>query len=160
LLDLAKSRRPDGFALWVFVSNAPARGFYHRRGLVELEHTDGSDNEERAPDVRMAWPGERPLEYLRAEIDRVDDELAVLLARRQALTAAVQGHKQRSRGRGGHAGRDAERERAIAERMARHAPGLGVDRMARVMDAVISVSLDAWEKRRDMSTAPPDGEVG
>ena len=31
-----------------------------RHGLIELEHTDGADNEERSPDVRMAWPGERP----------------------------------------------------------------------------------------------------
>jgi chorismate mutase/GNAT superfamily N-acetyltransferase len=156
LLDLAKARRPRGFALWVFAANAPARRFYRRHGLVELEHTDGSGNEERTPDLRMAWPGEEPLSYLRGEIDAVDDELAVLLARRQALTAAVQEHKPR----GGHAGRDAERERAIAERMARHAPGLGAERMARVMDAVISVSLDAWEKRRETSTGGRGGEVG
>ncbi|HET8561519.1 MAG TPA: GNAT family N-acetyltransferase [Marmoricola sp.] len=160
LLDLAKVRRPGGFALWVFASNASARGFYHRHGLVELEHTDGSGNEEQAPDIRMAWPGERPLDYLRSEIDAVDDDLAVLLARRQALTAAVQGYKELASGRGGHAGRDPERERAIAERMARHAPGLGVERMAQVMDAVISVSLDAWEKRRDTSARGPGGEVG
>jgi chorismate mutase len=61
---------------------------------------------------------------------------------------------------GGHAGRDPERERAIAERMARHAPGLGADRMARVMDAVISVSLDAWEKRRETSAGGDGREVG
>ncbi|WP_212721482.1 GNAT family N-acetyltransferase [Nocardioides dongxiaopingii] len=55
LLDLAKARRPDGFSLWVFESNTPARAFYRRHGLVEREHTDGSENEERAPDLRMAW---------------------------------------------------------------------------------------------------------
>lgn len=156
LLDLAKARRPRGFALWVFASNEPARRFYRRRGLVELEHTDGSANEERSPDLRMAWPGEAPMAFLRAGIDAVDDEIAVLLARRQALTAAVQDHKER----GGHAGRDRERERVIAERMARHAPGLGADRMARVMDAVISMSLDAWEKRREGSADGRPGEVG
>jgi GNAT superfamily N-acetyltransferase len=57
LLDLAKVLRPAGFSLWVFESNAPARDFYARHGLVEREHTDGSDNEERAPDVRMSWEG-------------------------------------------------------------------------------------------------------
>jgi GNAT superfamily N-acetyltransferase len=57
LLDLAKSLRPGGFGLWVFESNTPARAFYARHGLVEVERTDGSGNEERAPDIRMVWPG-------------------------------------------------------------------------------------------------------
>lgn len=57
LLDLVKSLRPDGFGLWVFVSNEPARAFYERRGLVEAERTDGSGNEEGAPDIRMVWRG-------------------------------------------------------------------------------------------------------
>ena len=55
LLDLAKARRPAGFSLWVFEMNAPARAFYLRHGLVEREHTDGRDNEEKAPDLRMSW---------------------------------------------------------------------------------------------------------
>jgi len=141
LLDLAKARRPDGFALWVFTSNGPARGFYHRHGLVELEHTDGSGNEERSPDVRMAWPGADPIAYLRRQIDEVDDELALVLARRFALTATVQGFKRQP----GQEGRDPDREREIAERMAAHAPGLGADAMLQIMDAVISESLDAYE---------------
>lgn len=141
LLDLAKSRRPDGFSLWVFASNAPARGFYHRHGLLELEHTDGSGNEERSPDVRMAWPGVDPVRFLREQIDDVDDELALLLARRTALTTAVQGFKRTP----GRPGRDDAREREIAERMARHAPGLGVDAVARIMHVVIGESLDAYE---------------
>ena len=57
LLELAKGLRPDGFGLWVFESNAGARRFYRRHGLVEVERTDGSGNEEQAPDVRMVWPG-------------------------------------------------------------------------------------------------------
>lgn len=58
LLDLVKARHPGGFSLWVFEQNIPARAFYAARGLVEREHTDGSDNEERAPDLRMEWsPG-------------------------------------------------------------------------------------------------------
>lgn len=160
LLDLAKARRPGGFALWVFASNAQARGFYRRHGLVELEHTDGSANEEHSPDVRMAWPGKEPLTWLRGQVDSVDDELAVLLARRQALTAAIQGLKQHAGGQGGHAGRDRARERAIVERMARHAPGLDTDGLGRVMEAVITGSLDAWEKRRDTSPGRPGPEVG
>ncbi len=55
LLDVAKSLRPRGFSLWVFESNTPARAFYARHGLVERELTDGSGNEEKAPDIRMAW---------------------------------------------------------------------------------------------------------
>jgi ribosomal protein S18 acetylase RimI-like enzyme len=57
LFDLVTSQRPDGFGLWVFESNEPARAFYRDRGCLELERTDGSGNEERAPDIRMAWPG-------------------------------------------------------------------------------------------------------
>jgi chorismate mutase/GNAT superfamily N-acetyltransferase len=143
LLDLAKARRPDGFALWVFASNGPARGFYHLHGLVELEHTDGSGNEERSPDVRMAWPGADPIGFLRRQIDEVDDEFALLLARRFALTATVQGFKRQP----GKQGRDPEREREIARRMAAHAPGLGAEAIGRIMDAVIGESLDAYESR-------------
>ena len=141
LLDLVKSLRPDGFALWVFESNEPARRFYRRHGLIELETTDGSANEERAPDVRMAWPGRDPMAYLRAEVDEADDELAVLLARRSALTAAI----QRFKAVPGHAGRDPEREAEIVARMAGHAPGLGEDGLRRIMHVIIGASLDALE---------------
>jgi len=55
LLDLAKSLRPHGFGLWVFEMNLPARSFYSGHGLVEVERTDGSANEEREPDIRMTW---------------------------------------------------------------------------------------------------------
>ncbi|MCW2785079.1 MAG: GCN5-related N-acetyltransferase [Marmoricola sp.] len=145
LLDLVKAQRPGGFALWVFASNTAARGFYHRHGLLELEHTDGSANEERAPDVRMAWPGTDPISYLRGQIDEVDDELALLLARRFALTASVQGYKERP----GQPGRDLDRERAIADRMAAHAPGLGTAAIGRIMSTVIGESLDAYETGSD-----------
>jgi chorismate mutase len=145
LLELVMALRPTGFGLWVFASNAPARGFYRRHGLIELEHTDGSANPEREPDIRMAWPGREPLNYLRSQIDEVDAQLAELLARRFALTAAVQGQKSAEGGTGGHAGRDPARERAIVERMVRHVPGLEIDRIAPVMDVVIAESLTAWE---------------
>lgn len=137
LLDLVKSLRPRGFCLWVFESNTGGRRFYERHGLVELEHTDGSTNEEKAPDLRMAWPGEDPLAALRGWIDEVDDELGPLLARRAALTAAVQQFKAVP------GSRDPERERELAERMAHHAPALGVARLERILHAIISESLDA-----------------
>jgi chorismate mutase/GNAT superfamily N-acetyltransferase len=139
LLDLTKALMQDGFALWVFVSNIPARRFYERRGLFELLRTDGAANEEQAPDIQMAWPGTDPLAYLRARVDEVDAELAMLLERRATITAAVQRFKPVA----GPAGRDQDREREIAERMAQHAPRLGADRLARIVHAVITESLDA-----------------
>ncbi|HWU31922.1 MAG TPA: GNAT family N-acetyltransferase [Marmoricola sp.] len=145
LLELAMALRPAGFGLWVFASNSPARGFYRRHGLIELEHTDGSANSEHEPDIRMAWPGLDPMSYLRGQIDEVDAHLAELLARRFALTAAVQGQKAALGGPGGHAGRDPLREQAIVERMVNHVPGLEAERVASIMDAVIGESLTAWE---------------
>jgi chorismate mutase/GNAT superfamily N-acetyltransferase len=153
LLELAKARRPDGFALWVFASNAPARGFYRRHGLVELEHTDGSANEERSPDLRMAWPGTDPIAFLRGQIDEVDDELALVLARRFALTAVVQDHKDQP----GEPGRDRVREREIVERMASHVPELGIERLGRIMDTVIGESLAAYETAADDAGERPAG---
>lgn len=140
LLDLAKSVRPHGFCLWVFASNAPARAFYARRGLVELETTDGSATAEGSPDVRLAWPGTEPLAFLRGLIDEVDDALGDLLARRVALTRQVQRHKQPvSRG----PARDPERERTVARRLAARAPELGEERLARLVDVLVTESLDA-----------------
>ncbi|GAW51421.1 MULTISPECIES: GNAT family N-acetyltransferase [unclassified Nocardioides] len=136
LLEVVKAQRPGGFCLWVFEMNTPARDFYARHGLVELEHTDGSANEEQAPDLRMAWPGEDPLAFLRGLIDEVDEHLGDLLARRAALTAAVQHIKHDTT-------RDPVRERAIAEAMALRAPALGAERLSRIVDAIITESLDA-----------------
>lgn len=56
LLDLAKQRRPSGLQLWAFLSNVAARRFYERHGFIAVEETDGSANQERAPDVRYRWP--------------------------------------------------------------------------------------------------------
>ena len=142
LLDLAKTLRPDGFALWVFESNEPARRFYRRWGLVELERTDGSGNEEKAPDIRMAWEGAEPLAYLRGQVDETDDELALVLARRAALTARIQEHKHVR----GHEGRDPAREAEIIQRLVAKAPVLGGEGWARVLEAVITASLDAAER--------------
>ncbi len=139
MLDLVKSLRPDGFCLWVFEMNAPARAFYARHGLIELQRTDGAGNQEGTPDLKVAWPGEQPLDFLRRLVDELDAELADVLERRAALTWAIQGYKQV----GGPGGRDLERERQIAEQMAEHAPRLGADRLQRIVDVVITESLDA-----------------
>ncbi|MDW4907928.1 GNAT family N-acetyltransferase [Streptomyces sp. ADMS] len=52
---LAQERGPNGLTLWTFEVNKPAHRFYERHGFVAVEHTDGSGNEEREPDVRYAW---------------------------------------------------------------------------------------------------------
>jgi putative acetyltransferase len=55
LLQAAKSRSPSGLRLWTFQRNQGARAFYARHGFAELQLTDGSGNEEREPDVLLAW---------------------------------------------------------------------------------------------------------
>jgi GNAT superfamily N-acetyltransferase len=52
---LARERSPEGLSLWTFQVNKPAHRFYERHGFVAVEHTDGSGNEEREPDVRYEW---------------------------------------------------------------------------------------------------------
>jgi len=147
LLELVKGLRPQGFGLRVHQENERARAFYRRHGLVELESTDGSAYDDAHPDLRMAWLGEDPLTFLRRRIDEVDDELAVLLARRTALTGAVQDHKAATNGVAGERGRDEQREAEIVDRMSRHVPDLGRDQIRRVMRTVIEESLQAWERR-------------
>lgn len=143
LLDLAKACRPDGFSLWVFATNEPARRLYRRHSLVELETTDGSGNEERAPDLRMAWPGRAPIACFRSWIDEVDHELAGLVSRRVALTAAVQEYKQLP----GRAGRDPHREREIAARLAARTPDLDTDAWTPLVHLLVETGLDAAERR-------------
>jgi chorismate mutase len=135
--------------LWVFESNEGARRFYTRHGFLELRRTDGSENEERAPDLELAWAPE-PLGLLRARIDEVDDRLAAVLAERAALTTQV----QRVKAVPGHAGRDAAREAEIAGRMAARAPRLGADRLRRIMDVVIRESLDAAAEEAPVPDRP------
>ncbi len=140
LLDLVKAERPDGFGLWVFETNRLARDFYGRHGFVELEHTDGSANEEQAPDIKLVWPGRDPLAYFRSMIDDVDLVLGDVLARRSALTRAVQAVKPSTE-------RDALREAEVVRRVAAIAPELGEERVARIVDAVITAALDAARQR-------------
>lgn len=56
MMEIAVSRAHGALQLWTFEANGPARRFYARHGFVEVEHTDGRGNEERAPDVRLHRP--------------------------------------------------------------------------------------------------------
>lgn len=53
LLDRAKQVLNE-LQLWTFQANTGAIRFYHREGFVEIDRTDG-DNEEFLPDVLMKW---------------------------------------------------------------------------------------------------------
>lgn len=54
LLAEAKARS-DALQLWTFQRNAGARAFYAKHGFKEIERTDGKNNEEKTPDVRLIW---------------------------------------------------------------------------------------------------------
>lgn len=54
LLDKAMAAQPS-LTLWAFRRNTVAIGFYRRRGFQIVRETDGSANEEREPDVLLAW---------------------------------------------------------------------------------------------------------
>ena len=41
--------------LWTFQKNAQARRFYEVRGFVAVRETDGTDNEEKEPDILYVW---------------------------------------------------------------------------------------------------------
>lgn len=53
LLSRAIAGNDGELLLWVFEENVGAHRFYVRAGFYEIERTDGSDNEERVPDIRM-----------------------------------------------------------------------------------------------------------
>ena len=54
LLEIAKDSS-DMLQLWTFQVNQKAREFYERHGFVKIKETDGSENEERQPDVLYGW---------------------------------------------------------------------------------------------------------
>ena len=58
LVEIAKRERPHSLRLRTFASNGRAQRFYERHGFVELGRTNGSENEEHAPDIEYAWRGE------------------------------------------------------------------------------------------------------
>jgi chorismate mutase len=98
-------------------------------------------------ELRVALPSAGAIGTLgdaRAAIDEIDAALAVLLEHRAAAAAAV----QRLKPVGGFAGRDPRREREIVEAMAVHAPSLGPDRLAPIVNAIIEAGLDAAEADR------------
>ena len=55
LFEHVKTLRPGGVQFWVFQQNDRARRFYEAQGATAVEFTDGSGNEEKAPDVRYEW---------------------------------------------------------------------------------------------------------
>jgi len=59
LLELAMRERPTGLRLWTFASNRRAQRFYERHGFVEVCCTDGSEKEEREPDILYVWHDDR-----------------------------------------------------------------------------------------------------
>jgi GNAT superfamily N-acetyltransferase len=56
LLDRAKRDADTAVTLWTFQKNTAAQAFYAREGFVEINRTDG-DNEEGLPDLLMEWRG-------------------------------------------------------------------------------------------------------
>jgi ribosomal protein S18 acetylase RimI-like enzyme len=56
LLAHVRSCHPEPLVLWCFTDNTAARAFYRAQGAEELYETDGRDNEERTPDVRLRLP--------------------------------------------------------------------------------------------------------
>jgi GNAT superfamily N-acetyltransferase len=58
LLAKAKRRR-SALNLRVFEQNAGARAFYERHGFTLVSTGDGSDNEERLPDLHLRWQDDR-----------------------------------------------------------------------------------------------------
>ena len=60
LVEVAKRERPGGLRLWTFVSNSRAQWFYEHHGFLEVRRTDGSGNEERAPDIEYAYIPREP----------------------------------------------------------------------------------------------------
>ncbi len=56
LLAHARAENPGSLQLWCFAENHHARAFYAAQGADELYGTDGTENEERLPDVRLELP--------------------------------------------------------------------------------------------------------
>jgi len=54
LLQIAKSQATT-LSLWTFQRNEDARRFYERHGFIAIEETNGSENEEREPDILYRW---------------------------------------------------------------------------------------------------------
>lgn len=57
LLELAKSKHSK-LSLFAFEANKGAQRFYQRNGFVAVARSDGSNNDEKLPDVRYVWQSE------------------------------------------------------------------------------------------------------
>ena len=55
MLEMAKDRMGAPIRLYTFQANQGARRFYERHGFQAIAFGDGSDNEERCPDVLYEW---------------------------------------------------------------------------------------------------------
>jgi putative acetyltransferase len=51
----AGSQLIGALELWCFQANTRARRFYEARGFRAIRFTDGTNNEERTPDIRYRW---------------------------------------------------------------------------------------------------------
>ncbi len=45
----------DWLSLWVHVANIRAQHFYAAQGFCEVERSDGANNDEGLPDIRLEW---------------------------------------------------------------------------------------------------------
>ena len=91
----------------------------------------------------MAWPGRDPLAYLRRQIDEVDHDLADAGEPPDRADRGGPAYKETP----GHAGRDPEREREIAERLAARTPGLDERTWEPIVAALVETGLDVAERR-------------
>jgi GNAT superfamily N-acetyltransferase len=57
LLAIAKHHSPNELLLFCFQRNSRARAFYEANGFTAVRFGDGSDNEEREPDIEYVWVG-------------------------------------------------------------------------------------------------------
>ena len=55
MIKLAKSALGSPIQLFTFQENRGAIRFYERHGFVPIKYGDGSENEEKCPDVLMQW---------------------------------------------------------------------------------------------------------
>jgi chorismate mutase len=126
-------------------------------GVFLAENAETADVDAALNATTLLTPVVRPvnpanLSGCREAIDRVDATLATLLEYRATLAGEVQKHKPV----GGHAGRDARREREIVRQMAARAPRLGADRLSAIMSVVIETGLDlAAAGEASGGTTPP-----
>ncbi|MEM6886794.1 MAG: GNAT family N-acetyltransferase [Pseudomonadota bacterium] len=58
LLETAKAEN-ERLTLWSYAENAQATRFYRLRGFVDVDRTDGSDNEAGLPDICFEWVKEQ-----------------------------------------------------------------------------------------------------